>query len=58
MERAIKEESGKIGVQAVKAFPMLNHIKINRQFFRKIKKVFENVSIDPFIRSLFESEKT
>ncbi|CAD8146214.1 unnamed protein product [Paramecium pentaurelia] len=58
MENAMKNQSGKIVQESVKQFSMLNHIKINRQFFRKIKKVFENVSIDPFIRSLFESEKT
>lgn len=30
VERAIKEDSGKIGDKSLKTFPMLNHIKINR----------------------------
>ncbi|CAD8076669.1 unnamed protein product [Paramecium sonneborni] len=58
VEKQLKHQGGKLIQESLKQFPMNNHIKINRQFFRKIKKVFENVSIDPFIRSLFESEKT
>ncbi|CAD8142901.1 unnamed protein product [Paramecium octaurelia] len=58
VETALKNYGGKVVSEQLKQFPITNHIKINRQFFRKIKKVFENVSIDPFIRSLFESEKT
>ena len=42
-------------VPPIKAFTVPPNIKISNLFFERLKKAFNDVVIDPFIRSLFET---